>query len=120
MDACAKVSRGNGGTDMAGKGNPGAYAARRVSHRGVLGDKGTLGEGKRAVGYAWHDGCNAYHIAPRYAYDRTRHGYTSHLPWDLNGRRYATRAANTLHVARIGQQHGTYATLTRTDPNSAR
>ena len=105
---------------MAGKGNAGAYAARRVSHRGVLGDRGTLGEGKRAVGYAWHDGCAAYHIAPRTARDRSRYGYTGHMPWDMNGRRYATRTANTLHVARIGEHVGTYATLTRTDPNRAR
>jgi hypothetical protein len=104
---------------MAGKGNAGAYAARRVSHRGVLGDKGTLGEGRRAVGYAWHDGCAAYHIAPRNARDgATRHGYTGHMPWDMNGRRYATRADNTLHIARIGEQHGTYATLERTDANA--
>jgi hypothetical protein len=105
---------------MAGKGNPGAYAARRVSHRGVLGDKGTLGEGRRAVGYAWCERESAYHIAPRRAYDRTQHGYTSHMPWDMNGRRYATRAANTLYIACIGEQHGTYATLERHDPNSAR
>jgi hypothetical protein len=43
-----------------------------------------------------------------------------HLPWDMNGRRYATRAANTLHIARIGAQRGTYATLARTDPNRSR
>jgi hypothetical protein len=95
-----------------------ARTARTV--HALLGDTGTIGEGRRAVGYAWHIGCNAYHIAPRRAYGRDARGYTDHMPWDMNGRRYATRAANALHVARIGEHHGTYATLTRTDPNRMR
>jgi hypothetical protein len=95
-----------------------ARTARAV--HAVLGDRGTIGEGRRAVGYAWHVACDAYHIAPRRAYTRERHGYTGHLAWDMNGRRYATRTANALHVARIGEHVGTYATLHRTDPNRAR
>jgi hypothetical protein len=95
-----------------------ARTARTV--HALLGERGTIGEGRRAVGYAFHKGCNAYHIAPRRAYTRERHGYTGHLAWDMNGRRYATRTANALHVARIGEQRGTYATLSHTDPNRAR
>lgn len=95
-----------------------ARTARTV--HALLGERGTIGEGKRAVGYAFHKGCDAYHIAPRRAYGRERYGYTGHLAWDMNGRRYATRTANALHVARIGAHRGTYATLTRTDPNRAR
>lgn len=95
-----------------------ARTARAV--HAVLGNVGTIGEGRRAVGYAWCAREDAYHIAPRRAYTRERHGYTGHIAWDMNGRRYATRTANTLHVARIGQHHGTYTTLARSDANRAR
>lgn len=55
------------------KGTPNVGDARhaRAVHA-VLGDRGTIGEGRRAVGYAFHARCDAYHIAPRYAYDRAR------------------------------------------------
>ena len=54
-------------------GAPHASDARRArTVHALLGDRGTIGEGRRAVGYAWHARCAAYHIAPRAAYDRTR------------------------------------------------
>ena len=99
---------------------PHTYDARTARLiRAEIGNVGTIGRGRLAVGYAWHDGCNAYHICPRNARDGyMRHGYTNHMPWDMNGRRYATRAENTTHIARIGQHHGTYTTLERVDANN--
>jgi hypothetical protein len=89
----------------------------RRNVRAILGDAGTLG----GIAYRWCERQSHMHIAPEGAYDRSSlHGYTNHLPWDMNGRRYATRTANALHIARIGEQRGTYTTLDRTDANHAR
>lgn len=103
---------------MKGEGTHTSDARTARAVHAVLGNVGTIGEGRRAVGYAWCERERAYHIAPRRAYDRARHGYTNHLPWDMNGRRYATRAENTTHVARIGAQRGTYARLAWADANA--
>lgn len=102
------------------KGAPHKGDARtaRATHA-ILGNVGTIGEGRLAVGYAWCERERVYHIAPRDArMGALRHGYTNHLPWDMNGRRYATRAENTTYVGRIGTQRGTYTTLDRVDANA--
>ena len=58
------------GERMTGRGNAGAYAARDVSQRTTLGDAGTLGTGRTAVGYAYCRNQAHVHIAPARAYTR--------------------------------------------------
>jgi hypothetical protein len=55
---------------MAGKGNAGAYAARYVSQRGALGMRGVLGEGRRAVAYAYRSTGDGVYVCPARSYTR--------------------------------------------------
>ena len=77
-----------------------ARTARTV--HAVLGDRGTIGEGRRAVGYAWHAGCAAYHIAPRAAYARTTDRFTNHdvrVTWPM--RAYDAEGTSPVRVGTL-------------------
>jgi hypothetical protein len=63
------------GVHMSGRGNAGAYAARYVSRRNVLGMRGTLGSGRNAVAYAYRTQGDGVYICPARAYTREPMSY---------------------------------------------